>query len=1197
MVRRLADAVASKRVNANRLFLTILGRPPGRGEAAQIVALRFGAQIRNLVARRSFQDEVLPAIQSGDFSFYERIGPAPDQALTVWAAERLLPEVDQLSLKNADDWAHYALALFGPGDSLLHQALPPSAQSALSRQWAQWREKNPAAFRPLVAQRPTPGRIASFFELFLGRPPYARDDMNERVEAGYRRSLMAMLRSAEFQRVFLDWAAGETADYDLRLKKRAPAIAREVWPIMRWGDDEPSQPTSWRDLFASVWLNQERRDDLLSLLDRHQPTDLFIRDLIADSTSRFESDRPVSVLAAVKRPSVLEVYFKSRSGCDAEAVTIEAADSAGRILLREPAPALQSGRQRLRIKTNALGRASITPGYVVRVEGPDLSDAVPLRARPAPVPPEDVIDKINWLWARGRWDRALNQIVELREGGNIFAADFLFETQRRLLSPIEDAQFDWPMDDLSSLRGRREGEGAADFDDLTLEWMREHPGCAAYLAWIRGENAANGSAPVLRAIASADRDALQAASETLSSLENIWDALVAAQLANATGEQLAIIADRLRHERAQAVRKGFASPRGRLAFAAVLRASAFLPAELAGEWDMVLGAAKYAEAIGETRAACRIAMTAAKVRAPKPDILTLAATFAQRYGDRAEAVALYRRALDARPGDLRLEERYLRTARGLNLVDPLQRTPDFVARARAYREACVSALIDRPDAIDRRIRLAEALELEDNAAGALDVLRAAEARGTLPVPAKKRMVDLCVKTNENEEALRVAATIEPSEDSEWLAINEARALRALGRAEEAGELLTRRAKPGWRNVKREGVRNLFFIGDFEAAAIKGAALCATYVDDIELQTICAAANLELGRLSAGTAHVKAARAAGGADRFAEELDLFDYAIAQKSGDRNAIEKLNPTFHRLGCSGLRVRMDGEGRLDDFVVSEEGPPPHDLPPLTSGPLVSVVMTSYNSAAYIDAAIKSILDQRYRDLELIVVDDCSSDDTPERLRQWKARDARVRIILKQTNDGTYVSKNIGLMQALGRYVALQDSDDWSHPDRIGKSVAALEARSDLIGVTTDWLRMTSDGALMVKAGGQISHVCCISLVFRRTPVLDEIGFFDSVRIEADMEFIRRIRLRFGEAAYARLRWPLLFGRVRSDSLTGNEDYGISRTGFSEPRLQYQAAQAEWHAAIRSGAASPYMAYPLQRRAFPAPAIILPDRSMVEA
>jgi glycosyltransferase involved in cell wall biosynthesis len=251
----------------------------------------------------------------------------------------------------------------------------------------------------------------------------------------------------------------------------------------------------------------------------------------------------------------------------------------------------------------------------------------------------------------------------------------------------------------------------------------------------------------------------------------------------------------------------------------------------------------------------------------------------------------------------------------------------------------------------------------------------------------------------------------------------------------------------------------------------------------------------------------------------------------------------------------------------------------------------MTSYNVTQYLPTAVRSILQQSYRNLELIIVDDASTDATPDLLMEIERSDPRVKVILKSTNDGTYVSKNLGILQSQGEIIALQDSDDWSHPDRIACSVGVLLRHPEVMGLTTDWLRMTTDGDIVIKAGGQISHRCCISLVFRRAPVMDRLGFFDSVRIAADLEFIQRMGLVFGENAVPRLRWPLLFGRARSDSLTASEEFGVSRTGFTEPRQVYHRHSEEFHARIVAGAPA-YLPFPQLEREFKAPAIILPSK-----
>ena len=193
----------------------------------------------------------------------------------------------------------------------------------------------------------------------------------------------------------------------------------------------------------------------------------------------------------------------------------------------------------------------------------------------------------------------------------------------------------------------------------------------------------------------------------------------------------------------------------------------------------------------------------------------------------------------------------------------------------------------------------------------------------------------------------------------------------------------------------------------------------------------------------------------------------------------------------------------GSVFDALSSSGKVVPHravEYGPLTEGPLVSVVMTTFNVEQFVTTAVMSILNQNYPHLEVIVVDDCSRDGTLTELQGLARNDARMRVIAKSGNDGTYVSKNLGIGKARGKYVALQDSDDWSHPDRLGKSIAVLEARPDVVALTTEWVRMTTDGNLVIQSTGKCAYRSCISLVLKRKEVLSRAGFFDSVRAEGD-------------------------------------------------------------------------------------------------
>jgi GT2 family glycosyltransferase/glycosyltransferase involved in cell wall biosynthesis len=106
-----------------------------------------------------------------------------------------------------------------------------------------------------------------------------------------------------------------------------------------------------------------------------------------------------------------------------------------------------------------------------------------------------------------------------------------------------------------------------------------------------------------------------------------------------------------------------------------------------------------------------------------------------------------------------------------------------------------------------------------------------------------------------------------------------------------------------------------------------------------------------------------------------------------------------------------------------------------------LVSVIMANYNGAAFLETAIRSVLTQTLRDLELIVVDDASTDDSLAMVLELQRHDARIRVSRTDLNTGPGVARNRGLDLARGYWIAIVDSDDILHPRRFEWMVAAAE------------------------------------------------------------------------------------------------------------------------------------------------------------
>lgn len=145
--------------------------------------------------------------------------------------------------------------------------------------------------------------------------------------------------------------------------------------------------------------------------------------------------------------------------------------------------------------------------------------------------------------------------------------------------------------------------------------------------------------------------------------------------------------------------------------------------------------------------------------------------------------------------------------------------------------------------------------------------------------------------------------------------------------------------------------------------------------------------------------------------------------------------------------------------------------------AAPRVSVLIGSYNNAATLDRAIDAILGQTVADLELIVIDDGSSDETPAVMAAAAARDPRVRPLSMGTNVGISRSLNAALAQARAPVVAVQDADDHSDPRRLERQLAVLDAEPDVAVVGTRMHEVDEDGRPLAPrtsfAAGDVNDV----------------------------------------------------------------------------------------------------------------------------
>jgi len=257
------------------------------------------------------------------------------------------------------------------------------------------------------------------------------------------------------------------------------------------------------------------------------------------------------------------------------------------------------------------------------------------------------------------------------------------------------------------------------------------------------------------------------------------------------------------------------------------------------------------------------------------------------------------------------------------------------------------------------------------------------------------------------------------------------------------------------------------------------------------------------------------------------------------------------------------------------------------------VSIILPAYNSEVGIKTAIESILQQTWYHLELIIVDDCSTDKTVEVIKQYMKEDERIKLFSTKINSGPYVARNIGLRNATGEFVTINDADDWSHCEKIEIQVTHLIENNHVIANTSEQARMTED-FLFHRRGtrGKYLFTNLSSLMFRRNEVINRLGYWDRVRFAADGEFKRRLSLVFGKEAVIDLKTgPLSFQRQSDSSLTGSSAFGYNgffmgarKFYFDSFRLYHEFCNHLYYDDIPS------------ERQFPVPYPMLPERKKVK-
>jgi teichuronic acid biosynthesis glycosyltransferase TuaG len=243
----------------------------------------------------------------------------------------------------------------------------------------------------------------------------------------------------------------------------------------------------------------------------------------------------------------------------------------------------------------------------------------------------------------------------------------------------------------------------------------------------------------------------------------------------------------------------------------------------------------------------------------------------------------------------------------------------------------------------------------------------------------------------------------------------------------------------------------------------------------------------------------------------------------------------------------------------------------------PLVSVIIPSHNHEKFVSEAIESVLGQDFDDLELIIVDDASTDASKQIIQKYEEEDARVRLILHETNRGISKTMNDGIAIAQGKYLAYIASDDVWKKDKLTKQLAVLESNEDLIVYTEAEVIDESgqpvgstlselSGGVSVKKSGDIFHEIlercplCGSTLFHKREDLGGIRFDERLKYVNDWKIKLELAAKY-EFFY--IEEPLAQYRIHANNTWGTRgpQGEVERVAHKDFILVLEYVLSQWH------------------------------------
>lgn len=203
-----------------------------------------------------------------------------------------------------------------------------------------------------------------------------------------------------------------------------------------------------------------------------------------------------------------------------------------------------------------------------------------------------------------------------------------------------------------------------------------------------------------------------------------------------------------------------------------------------------------------------------------------------------------------------------------------------------------------------------------------------------------------------------------------------------------------------------------------------------------------------------------------------------------------------------------------------------------------MVTVIIPSYNREKTIKRAVDSVLNQSYKDIEVIVVDDCSTDNTLDVVKSIK--DSRLKVFKLNENSGACVARNFGIEKAKGQYIAFQDSDDEWLPEKLEKQMIAFNKNADVVfcafnridNTYKDVYPVLTDGFVQRKTILEKSYVSTQTLIARKE-CFDNIKFDPQMPRLQDYDLVIRLSKKF---SFYFLSEPMVNMYIQNDSISKN-------------------------------------------------------------